>query len=106
MEVILWKIFSIQIFNFGCCKIEVLGFDDAPTKMANMEEFVNTATVLSLDEAITKQTILLRRQYKKLKLGDAIISATALVYNLTLITHNTSDFKNINGLHVIDLYDL
>jgi predicted nucleic acid-binding protein len=74
--------------------------------MANMEEFVNTATVLPLDEAVTQQTILLRRQYKKLKLGDAIIAATALVYNLTLITRNTSDFKNIAGIKVVNPFDM
>jgi predicted nucleic acid-binding protein len=99
--------FVEQIFNDDfmisvAVKIEVLGFDDAPTKLLTMEEFVNTATVLPLDEAVTKQTILLRRLYKKLKLGDAIIAATALVYDLTLITRNTNDFKNIPNLKTID----
>ncbi len=71
-----------------------------------MEEFINTATVLPLDEDVTKQAILLRRNYKKIKLGDAIIAATAIVHNLTLISHNTKDFINIEGLKVVDIYKL
>ena len=54
-------------------------------------------------QKIIEQTILLRRN-TKMKTPDAIIAATALVYDLTLITHNTSDFKNIQGLHIIDPY--
>jgi predicted nucleic acid-binding protein len=99
-------IFNTDFLISVAVKIEVLGFNDAPAIMANMEEFVNTATVLPLDEAVTQQTILLRRQYKKLKLGDAIIAATALVYNLTLITRNTSDFKNIDGFKMVNPFDM
>jgi predicted nucleic acid-binding protein len=35
-------------------------------------------------------------------LPDAIIAATALVYDLTLISRNVIDFKGIQGLKVID----
>lgn len=83
-----------------------MGFDDIPDKIQRMEEFVNTASLLTLDESVTKQTILLRRQHKKLKLGDAIIAATALVYDLILLTRNTSDFKNILGLKCVNPHDL
>jgi predicted nucleic acid-binding protein len=99
-------IFNIDFLISVAVKIEVLGFNDAPDIMNNMEEFVNTATVLPLDEAVTQQTILLRRQYKKLKLGDAIIAASALVHNLTIITRNTSDFKNITDIKIVNLYDM
>jgi len=100
-----------QLFNGNflisvAVKIEVLGFADIPDKLLAMEEFLNTAILLPLDEAVTAQTILLRRNYKKLKLGDAIIAATSIVHNLTLITHNTKDFVNIRGLHVEDPYTL
>lgn len=103
--------FVEQIFNTDfiisvVVKIEVLGFDGLNDKMLALEEFVNSASILPLDDAITKQTILLRKNYKKLKLGDSIIAATALVYNLTIITRNISDFKNIDELKTIDPHNL
>lgn len=33
---------------------------------------------------------------------DLLIGATALVHNLTLVTHNVKDFVNVPGLHVVD----
>ncbi len=49
--------FVEQIFNADfmvsvVIKIEVLGFDDVPNKLLAMEEFVNTATVLPLDDLL------------------------------------------------------
>lgn len=49
-------------------KIKVLGFKDIPEKLFAMEEFVNTAKTLSLDEPFTYQTIQRRRDYKKIKI--------------------------------------
>lgn len=88
-------------------KIEVLGFNgNFPELMSKMREFVNLATLLPLNDLVIEETIELRRNYKKIKLGDAIIAATALVHSLVLITRNTQDFRNIPGLSVIDLYEL
>lgn len=47
------------------------------------------------------KTIFLRQQFK-IKIPDAIIASTALVYNLSLVSHNNKDFKGIPGLTVID----
>ena len=33
---------------------------------------------------------------------DLLIAATALVHNLTLVTHNLADYANIPGLTVVD----
>ena len=33
---------------------------------------------------------------------DLMIAAVALVHNLTLVTHNTSDYRNIPGLRLDD----
>ena len=56
---------------------------------------------LFLTEEVEKQTIQIRK-IKKIKLPDAIIAATAMVYNLTLVTHNMDDFKSIQGLKIIN----
>jgi predicted nucleic acid-binding protein len=100
------NLFDTDFLISVATKIEVLGFNDVPHKLLAMEDFVNSATTLSLDDAVTNQTIRLRREYKKLKLGDAIIAATALVYDLVIISRNVSDFKNIIGLQVIDPHNL
>ena len=54
-----------------------------------------------LTKEIEKQTIAIRKT-NKIKLPDAIIAATAMVYNLTLVTHNTDDFKNIQELKILN----
>ncbi len=70
--------------------------------MPLIEEFVSLAAVIPLDKAAEKKTIELRRKYRKLKLGDAIIAATAILNKLTLITNNTKDFVYIKDLRIID----
>jgi len=45
------------------------------------------------------------RKKHVIKLPDAIIAATALIYELALISRNVSDFKNIEGLQLINPWD-
>jgi predicted nucleic acid-binding protein len=72
----------------------------------NLEAFVGICTVYnSISADIVNKTIAIRQLHKK-KLPDAIIAATALVYDLILITRNTIDFKSIDGLKVIDPFGL
>jgi predicted nucleic acid-binding protein len=54
-----------------------------------------------LDEEIIQRAIQLR-QRKSMKLGDAIIAATALEYGVPLVTRNEDDFKHIAGLQLIN----
>jgi predicted nucleic acid-binding protein len=42
------------------------------------------------------------RQQRNVSLGDALIAATAIFHNLTLATHNMSDFDWVAGLDSID----
>ena len=97
--------FAEDLFNKDFL-IEVLGFKDAPVKSKAMEDFLNTAQVLYLDKFVEDQTIALRKTDKKLKLGDAIIAATAIVNNLVSVTNNINDFKNISALELLNLYDI
>jgi hypothetical protein len=94
--------FNISIIN----KIEVLGFNDLSIKMRQLEAFLDLSNVIPLDETVSEKTIHLRRVYKKIKLGDAIIAATCLVYEFVLLTRNTKDFINIEGLDVINPYEI
>jgi len=83
-------------------KIEVLGWLNATKEQLNpLYYFMEITTVLPINETVIEKTIAIR-QTKKIPLGDAIIAATALVYGLILLSRNTSDFKNIDSLKVIN----
>lgn len=69
-----------------------------------VKAFVQDATVLSLTPAVVTQCVSIRRS-RKIKTPYAVIAATAIVHNLTLITSDT-DFKNITGLQAIDSCNL
>jgi predicted nucleic acid-binding protein len=84
-------------------KIELLGFNGTDAAMELTEDFVNISILLDVSPEVVDKTIELRRQYK-IKLPDAIIAATALVHNLTLISRNFDDFKRIAGLTVLDAH--
>ena len=70
------------------------------TKKKVLQIFLESFERIFLTKEIEKQTILIRKSYK-IKLPDAIIAATAMVYNLTLVTHNVDDFKKIQGLKTL-----
>ncbi|MCD4694750.1 MAG: type II toxin-antitoxin system VapC family toxin [Bacteroidales bacterium] len=94
--------FYISVIN----KIELLGFAGiTENEELKFQEFINAADILELNEDIINRTIEVRKQYK-IKLPDAIIAATALVSELTIISRNTKDFVKIKGLEVINTYEL
>ena len=77
-----------------------------PQELLQLQKFVSIAIIYNtIDEAIVTQTINIRKAHK-IKTPDAIIAATALVYNLTLITRNTTDFKNIDRLITVNPHEL
>ena len=82
-------------------KIEVLGFNAPEQHYTILSDFINDAIVFDLSNNVVEASIVIRKKYKT-KLPDAIIAATALVYDLIVISRNISDFKNIDGLKVID----
>ena len=87
-------------------KIEVLGFNTSDEYYTLLSDFMNDVTVLDLSNNIVDVSIGICKKYKT-KLPDAIIiAATVLVYNLVLITRNTFDFKNIEGLQVTNAHSL
>jgi len=89
----------VSIFS----KIELLGWQPQnSSEMLLLDRFVSHATILRLSDEIAERTIEVRRQYR-LKLPDAVIAATALTHNLTLVTHNTRDFTRVEGLRLHDL---
>ncbi len=98
-------LYSIDLTVSAITKIEVLGWINASKKQLQpLYDFMEIAHILPINDAVIEKTITIR-QAKKIALGDAIIAATALVYDLVIISRNVSDFKNIEGLQVIDPYN-
>lgn len=65
-----------------------------------VKAFVKDVTVLALAPTVVAQCVAIRRS-RKIKTPDAIIAATAIAHNLTLITSDNG-FKDIQGLKSID----
>ncbi len=70
-----------------------------------LHNFISSTFIIELEKSIKFKTADIRKA-NKIKLPDAIIAATAVVYDLTLITRNLGDFKNISGLQVIDPHSI
>lgn len=85
-------------------KIEVLGFNAPEEHYQLLSGFMNDVSVMELSDAVADQSISIRKKHKT-KLPDAIIAATAIVHNLTLVTSD-NDFNNIEELQVINPYSL
>ena len=67
----------------------MIGTTDAT--QADTKLFLATFELLSIDDTVAAQAVLLR-QTKRIKLPDAIIWATAQTNQRILITRNTKDF--------------
>jgi len=63
--------------------------------------FVYQAEIIGIDEGIIAETIRIRKSYQ-LKLPDAVIAATAITHNLTLIADNDKDFTKVTALKYIN----
>jgi predicted nucleic acid-binding protein len=82
-------------------EIEALSWVSADKpKEEIVKSFINDANIINLTSEIVKKCISIRRN-RKIKTPDAIIAATAIVNNYTLITSDT-DFDKIPDLKIID----
>ena len=80
--------------------------DPAPTLKAITDELLPQVSELVFDRACAnefgKVHAALLRIGHPIDAVDMQIAATALVHNLTLVTHNTKDYVNIPGLRLDD----
>jgi predicted nucleic acid-binding protein len=86
--------FNISIIS----KIEFLSWNKLLKNNELQEKaktFISYANVIELDNNIADKTITLRQKYN-LKTPDAIILATSINNNLTLLTNDKKDFNHIS----------
>jgi len=87
-------------------KIELLAWPKATAnQLETLEGFLSVSTIFRLSDMVERATIEIKR-VNGIKLPDAIIAATAISNNLTLITRNVSDFKKIEKLKWLNPWDI
>ena len=85
-------------------RIELLVWKNASDKQVEiLIDFINASSVFDLNETVILKSIEVRRSFS-LKLPDAIIAATVLVHDLTLLTRNLKDFEKVVPLKCADPY--
>jgi predicted nucleic acid-binding protein len=88
--------FGISIIT----KIEFLGWGKHTKEgYEKAKEFLGYAKTIQLNNKIAELSIELRRK-GKIKLPDAVIAATSLHKDLILVTRNSRDFKDVEGLEI------
>ena len=81
---------------------EVIGYRGLASEDEMLFERWFTELIIEpVTESILRKAAALRRQ-RRMKLGDAIIAATAMELEAELVTRNVEDFRNIAGLRVIN----
>jgi tRNA(fMet)-specific endonuclease VapC len=79
--------------------------DPAPL-LRDIEELLDDVTVLTFDQVCAEQFGKVRGGLLQRGLSvstmDLMIASVALVHQLTLVTHNTADFRHVPGLQLDD----
>lgn len=83
-------------------KIELLAWNPPdPDDIKIYDSFVSKSTIIGINDRIIYRTIQVRKSYN-LKLPDALIAATALINDMTLVADNDKDFMKIPELKLIN----
>ena len=87
-------------------QMETLGFNFKNKVDKNVTEiFIENSILLEISPEVVQKTIAIRKS-RKINLPDAIIAATAIVYDFTLITQNIKDFEKIQHIKVLNSFEL
>ena len=90
------KEYHLSVIN----KIELLGYPGLTRQEEKFNLFIDNSIMHPIDDRIIEKTINIRKR-NKIKLPDAIIAATCLIYGLSLLTQNSKDFEKIPDLKVL-----
>jgi len=100
------KLFNNQFHISVINKIEMLGYPNLDkNEEAKFNLLIDNSIVHDIDNKVIDKTIQIRKKYK-IKLPDALIAATCLANELAIITLNSKDFVDIEGLNIIPLESL
>lgn len=86
-------------------QIELLCWKTDTHKEQRVKDFITDSEVLDITNDVISHCVNIRRN-KKIKTPDAIIAATAIANDYTLISNNDKDFKGIKGLKYVNPYSI
>jgi predicted nucleic acid-binding protein len=86
-------------------QIELLCWKADTAKESRVRDFITDSSIFDITPDVVLHCVNIRRN-KKIKTPDAIIAATALASDYTLISNNDKDFKGIKGLKYINPYNI
>ena len=86
-------------------QIELLCWKTDIAKEQAVKDFISDSEILEITPNVISHCVNIRRD-KKVKTPDAIIAATAIANDYTLISNNDKDFKSIQGLKYINPYSM
>ena len=86
-------------------QIELLCWQTDTLNELKVKEFISDSVIIEINPDVVSLCVDIRRG-KKIKTPDAIIAATALAYDLTMITNNEKDFSHIKGLKIVNPYKI
>lgn len=79
-------------------KIELLAWNPPiPEDIRVRMEFLSGSKILHITDDVIETAIQIRKE-KKLKIPDAVIAATAITYDFTLLSDNDKDFQKVEPL--------
>ena len=84
----------------------ILDSVDPATAQAEFDAFLADVPILPFSSAVASRCAALRRDLKRLgkrvrpRALDLITAATALEHNLTVVTRNKADYRDIPGLNL------
>jgi tRNA(fMet)-specific endonuclease VapC len=80
--------------------------DDPGPLLQKIADLLTDVEVLPFDQECAEKFGKLRGSFMRhgiaVPTADLMIAAVALIHNLTLVTHNTTDFRNIPDLRLAD----
>jgi len=85
-----------EIFISVITYMEILGFGfEDPNEEIFIKDLLSVFNTIFIDQKIADIVVKIRKK-KRIKLPDAIISATAISEGLNLVTRNVEDFQDID----------
>jgi predicted nucleic acid-binding protein len=89
-----------HLFISEISELELLGFPEITKKeIGAIQSFLGDCTIIPLNQEIKLETIKIKQKYK-MKLPDAIIAATAIYFNMPLVSADKG-FSKVSNLHCI-----